>query len=59
MTDTTLTKVIRHFDPATSEQPRQQPQEDQTDPLGSKAQQRQAGSAVQHAAPGRKPLFRS
>jgi len=59
MTDTTLTKMIRHSDPATSEQTRQQPQEDQTDPFDSKAQQRQAGSSVQHTAPGRKPLFRS
>jgi len=51
--------MIRHSEPAKSEQTRQQGQKDDASPFGSRTQQRQAGSSGQRTAPGRKPLFRS
>ena len=59
MIDTTSTQMIRHSEPAKSEQTRQQGQKDDASPFGSRTQQRQAGSSGQRTAPGRKPLFRS
>jgi hypothetical protein len=52
-------KMIRHPEPAKSEQAPQQAQEDQAGPSGPQAQQSQAGSSDQRTAPGRMPLFRS
>ena len=59
MIDTTSTQMIRHSEPAKSEQTRQQGQKNDASPFGSCTQQRQAGSSGQRTAPGRKPLFRS
>jgi hypothetical protein len=58
MADVTPTKMIHHPEPAKSEQMHQQALEEQTGPSGPEAQQSQAGSSGQPAAPGRKPLFR-
>jgi hypothetical protein len=58
MPEVTPTNMIRHPEPAKSAQMPQQALEEQTGPCGPEAQQSQAGSSGQPAAPGRKPLFR-
>lgn len=58
MADVRPTKMIHHHDPAKSEQMHRLALEEQTGPSGPEAQQSQAGSSGQPAAPGRKPLFR-
>ena len=58
MTDTTPTKMI-HPEPATSEETRQQAQQDQAGPSGPQTQQSQIGSSGRRTAPGRRPLFRT
>lgn len=57
--NTTPTKIACRPDQGTSEAMRQQPREDLADPATQQASPGVASSPAQHAALGRKPLFRS
>jgi hypothetical protein len=58
MTDTTPTRMIRHPEPAKSDQAGQQAQEGQAGLSVPQTQESQESLSGQRTAPGRKPLFR-
>jgi len=59
MADETPPEANNGSDPANSEYERQQKQDDHTGSFDQQGARSNAGSSIQRAAPGRKPLFGS